>query len=186
MNRIAILIISIVSLALAGCAAPPIKLDGAPSTKYTLKYSKLFVEDFTQDRKVSVNDVVWVNGWVPLFDGTNGPSPNKTLHRYLTESFTAGAEINDTLKISLLDSSYLMEKSFADDLAFVNLLSGQRERGFKCTASLNISNSQKSERKEFEIIERHGGFLEMDWLQGYTTRCRAQLVESISSYLQHF
>ncbi len=109
-------------ITLSGCAVQKITLDSPPTTKYTLKYSKVFIEDFTQDRKVSANDVVWVNGWVPLFDGTRGPSPNKTMYRYMQDAFLPGSEINESLKVSILDSSYLMEKGFADDMAFVSLL----------------------------------------------------------------
>ena len=176
----------VIAILLTGCGGQPIKLDQPPSTKYTMRYSKVFVEDFTQDRAVSTSDVIYVNGWIPLFDGTRGPSPNKALHHYLKEAFLPGTEINDSLRVSLVDSSFLMEKNVADDVVFISLLSGQRERSFKCTASLNIGNSQKSERKDFEISERHSGFTEMDWLQGFTTRCRTQLVESINNYLQHF
>lgn len=186
MNKTALIPLIVLAIALTGCGGQPIKLDQPPSTKYTMRYSKVFIEDFTQDRAVSTSDVIYVNGWIPLFDGTRGPSPNKTMHHYLKEAFLPGAEINDSLRVALVDSGFLMEKNVADDVIFISLISGQRERSFKCTASLNISSSQKSERKDFEISERHSGFLEMDWLQGFTTRCRERLVESINSYLQLF
>lgn len=186
MNKYALALLMALSATLSGCNVQPIKLDEPPKATHTLRYSKILVEDFTQDKSVSVSDTVWVNGWTPMFDGTRGPSPNKTMHRYLSDAFLPGEGSNDTLRISLINSSYLMEKNFGDDMVFVNFIAGQRERGYKCTASLNISNSQKSERKEFEVAERRSGFVEIEWVREFTTRCRERLVESINTYLLSF
>jgi hypothetical protein len=168
---------------LTGCSIAPPRLEETSHTQYKLPYAKIIVEDFTQDRPVRAGDVVWVNGWVPILDGTRGPSPNKTLVRYLGSALVADGG-KDSLRISLIDSGYYMEKNLADDMAFVNLVAGARERGYKCTASVSLGTADKVERKEFEAGERRSGFFDMEWGQSFLTRCREQLVNEIQAYLK--
>lgn len=169
---------------LSGCAGQQIKFDEVPRTTYLLPYSNVLVEDFTQDRKVSISDVTWVNGWVPLFDGTMGPSPNKTFYSYLSKALTSSPGSEDTLKVTLIDSSFLMEQNFSDNVAFINMITAQRERGFKCTASISMSNKSKTEREEFEVVER--AVASMAYFQAFVTRCRENLTGEIGAYLKKF
>jgi len=182
LKKIAVLLsIAVVS----GCAVQKVKLDEESAQKYSLKYSGVIVEDFTQDKKVSTSDVVWVNGWIPLSQWFDVQSPNKSYYKYLKSSFVPAGG-GDSLRVALIDAGFFMEKDFADDVAFVNLLAMQRERGYKCTASISISDSRRAERKDFEVQERASGFVDAPWLQEFSSRCRIKLTDQINSYLQDF
>lgn len=178
-------------MALAGCATQnPITFADVATKKRTVPYSQVVVEDFTQPKKTSVTDVVWVNGYVPLHpilmaEPTPEKSSSKALYRYLKTGFVASGS-NGQVRLSLIDAGYYVKKDPADDVVFLQLAAAQRPRDWRCSASLNIGADTKSERKEFEVVEQMPLDLMNDQIQAFIDRCREKLVDDIAAYLQAF
>lgn len=177
MVDVKILLALSVATLLVACAAPPITLSDRANVDLKVSVKKVIIDNLSIESKIGVNDVVWVNGWVPMHLGFT-PSLNDVFTTKLKNSIIPVGETG-AVNIVVMRVGFFMEKNFADDIAFVGLLTAGRERGFKCDADLNLKTDMKSERATFKHEIKRSYFNDSDEIRNFMEMCQTNLIKQV-------
>lgn len=161
-----------------GCAVQPIVLSKESRETIDLPVKSVSIDNLATDVKVSVGEVVYVNGWAPAHGGFS-PSLHEAFSAKLKATIRPTGSA-DFLNITLLRAGFFVEKNVGDDVVLVGLLTAMRERGFKCDADVNIKRDGRSERRIFEYQIRRSYFENSDQIRDFIELCHANLIRQIS------
>lgn len=168
------------AVALSGCAAQPITIDSSPRQFHNAPFQVVEVEDYVTTRPVTAGEQVWVNGWVPIHMGFK-PELHEVFSSRLKSSMKPSGN-SGTLSIAVIDTGLFMEKNIADDIAFVGIFVAARDRGFKCSANLNVKINGNSTRQTFEHSIKRGYFKDSVEIRDFVTNCHEELTRQIFEY----
>lgn len=166
----------------SGCAQTVLDINVSSAKQYKLEYAKVKVKDFALEKDIKVNDVIWVNGYVPIHKGLK-PSLHEILHTKLTKAFQPDDAKNSSIEIAILDNGLFMEKNFADDLVFVQFFRIGADRDFKCTATFNIDTHEKQERITLEHNLTRKYFQDNDEAALFISSCQDSIIEKLYQYI---
>jgi len=172
--------LSIVALAiLSGCVAQPLKLREHALTTYEVPASKLIVDNLAIERKVEIDETIYVNGWAPLYGLVFNPSMSQSLSSRVKHSILANGDFG-RVDISILRVGFFVEKNVADDIIFVDLLTLGKERGYKCDAEVNVKTDKDSQRITLTHGIRRSYFDNTEQTRQFVDDCQDELVKQIA------
>lgn len=171
----------LLGLILNACAVQPINLNNKALESYKVPYSKLVIDDFSTETKIRVNDIVYVNGWVPAHEGFSPPL-NKAFVLKLQNSLLTGNE-SGRVDISVMRVGYFIEKIIADDIVYISLFMSGRTRGIKCDADINVKTENDSRRMTLSHEIRRSNFENKEELRTFIETCQTDLIKQIATII---
>jgi hypothetical protein len=169
----------IVLLSLSGCAVQPLPLNDRAASSYQVPVKTLIVDNLAIDKKVEVDETIYVNGWTPVYGAEFKPSLSQTLAMRTKNSIIANGE-SGRVDVSILRTGFFVEKTVADDIVFVGFLTLGKERGYKCDAEVNIKSDKDSQRMTLTHEIRRTYFDELEQIRQFVDACEDELVKQIA------
>lgn len=172
------LLLSALTFSLAACAVQPIQLSDRADTTYQVPARRLNIDDFSTESKIAISDTVYVSGWTPAHTGFSPPLHEAFVAR-LRNSLTPTGE-SGRLDITVLRVGFFVEKSVADNIAFIGLLVVGRERGFKCDADVNIRTDSDSRRLVLSHEIRRPYFDNREQIGRFVESCHSDITRQLA------
>jgi hypothetical protein len=183
-----ILILTITTLLLSSCASGTYFISEKAKDSFDVQVKSIIVDNLASEVNVGKGHV-WA-GWVDALFTTNKqlkwngalikPSLNDAVTGKLKNSLKPIGTSGDVV-LSVMRTGFFMEKNFAEGIAFVNVLTVNIDRGFKCDVDVNIRTKNSSYRKTFEYGIKRKHFDDIDEMMEFIEICQSDLVKQIAA-----
>lgn len=160
----------------SGCAQKTFEISTSPTKQYQINYNDIRIKDYALEKDIKTSDVVWVNGWIPVHKGFK-PALHEALHQKMLKAIQSNNDKEGRIDIAIIEAGLYSEKNFADDMAFIQFFRLNAERGFKCTAILNIENNIQSKRVILEHQIKRTYFDKEEEIIEFVNECEDILIE---------
>lgn len=175
--------LAVLVLILGGCASPskPIPLAERTSQSYQVQVQKIVVDNLAIEGKENISGSINVNGWAPmapLMGIVFSPPLSHSFVSKVRNSISQGGS-SGRVDISVLRTGFFVEKTVADDIAFVGLLTLGKERGHKCDVDINIKTENDSRRAVLSYEVRRPYFDSHEEVRLFIETCQADLIRQL-------
>lgn len=167
-----------IPLLLMGCAVQQIQLSGRAVQTYRVPVKKLVVDNLSTESKITVDDVVYVNGWAPMHSGFKPPL-NESFASKVKNSIVAVGD-SGRVDVAVIRVGLFVQQSIADDVVFVGLFTVGKDRGFKCDADVNVKTETESARLTLTYETRRPYFSNVEQVRQFVEACQTDLVRQLS------
>jgi hypothetical protein len=185
------LFLTIATLILSGCASGTYFISEKAKNSFDVQVNTINVDNLALEVSVGKGHV-WA-GWIDALFTTNKqqkwngalvtPSLNDAITGKLKNSLNPIGTSGDVV-LSVMRSGFFMEKHIADGIAFVNVLTLNIDRGFKCDVDVNVRIKNSSYRKTFEYGIKRKQFDDIDQVMEFIEICQSELVKQIATDLK--
>lgn len=166
-------------LSITGCAVQPLPLNDRAATSYQVPVKKLIIDNLAIDKKVDINESIYVNGWAPVAGPEFKPSLSQALVAKTKNSITTTGE-SGRADVSVLRTGFFVEKTVADDVVFVDFFTLGKERGYKCDVDINVKTDNDSQRLTLTHEIRRSYFDNFEQMRQFIEVCQDDLVKQIA------
>ena len=177
-----LLALAALTLMLAGCAVQPILLHDRATESYQVPVKTMIVDNLATETKITVSDVVYVNGWAPAHTGFDPPLHESFVAKMRNSIVASGT--TGRIDVSVLRVGFFIDKIVADDIVFVGLLMLGRERGFKCDADINVKTESDSRRITLTHEIRRPYFDDQEQIRLFIESCQTDLIRQIADLMK--